>query len=920
MWISKSASLLEDAVRDWTAVGGYASQIVPQWKYQQGGAIALGEGVLFTTYATLRTQERGENVSRVEQIARWLGRDFDGLIIFDEAHAMANAGGETSERGDKKPSLQGQAGLRLQNALADARVLYVSATGATTVRNLAYAARLGLWGTGDFPFATRAAFVAEMEGGGVAAMEVLARDLKALGLYAARSLSFDGIEYELVEHRLTHVQRSVYDAYAEAFRVIHNNLSAALEAMNITQPGEGTLNRQAKAAALSAFESAKQRFFNYLLTAMKCPTLIRAIEADLAQGDAAVVQIVSTGEALLDRRLAEIPTGSWHDVDVDITPREYVLDYLANAFPTQLYEPYTDDEGHLHSRPVYDEDGNRVQSREAIEQRDAAMEHLAALPPVPAALDQLLHHFGTDAVAEVTGRSKRIVLARHAEGDRYAVQSRPASSNLGETQAFMDDQKQLLVFSDAGGTGRSYHADLAALNQRRRIHYLLEPGWKADAAIQGLGRTNRTNQRVKPLYRLVTTNVKGEKRFVSTIARRLDTLGAITRGQRQTGGQGLFRETDNLEGQYARIALRKFFRLVYEGKIDGCSLRAFMNHTGLKLTDGDGCLKAQLPPITQFLNRLLALPIALQNQLFGVFEERLEAEIEAAIAAGTYDVGVETLTAESLVLRERRTVFTHASGAETRICHIEKKERNRPRLLDEVLAVDHGRRCVNAQSGRAALVVGTRAQVDDDGRVIERVRLVRPMAKEAMSVEEFEASHWEVADTAAFSAAWRAELVSIPEFTTKSLYLVSGLLLPIWDRLPDHNIRVYRLQTDDGRRLIGRVVAAEALQAVYVNLGLAADAPTLSAAEAWDSVMVGGVRLELAGGRTLRRTLAMGTYRCELCGFDPDELASLKARGLVSEIVSYRTRLFVPDTDAAAGILASLIEERPVTRVVQATA
>ena len=120
--------------------------------------------------------------------------------MFDEAHAMANAAGDKGERGEKKPSQQGQAGLRLQHALPEARILYVSATGATTVQNLAYAARLGLWGTGDFPFATRAEFVAAMEGGGIAAMEVLARDLKALGLYAARSLSFEGILYEIVEH------------------------------------------------------------------------------------------------------------------------------------------------------------------------------------------------------------------------------------------------------------------------------------------------------------------------------------------------------------------------------------------------------------------------------------------------------------------------------------------------------------------------------------------------------------------------------------------------------------------------------------------------------------------------------------------------------------------------------------------------
>ena len=95
----------------------------------------------------------------------------------------------------------------------------------------------------------------------------------------------------------------------------------------------------------------------------------------------------------------------------------------------------------------------------------------------------------------------------------------------------------------------------AARNQRLRVHYLLEAGWKADTAIQGLGRSNRTNQAQPPLFRPIATDVKAEKRFLSTIARRLDTLGAITKGQRQTGGQGLFRADDNLESAYGRAAL-----------------------------------------------------------------------------------------------------------------------------------------------------------------------------------------------------------------------------------------------------------------------------------------------------------------------------------------------------------------------------
>jgi predicted RNA methylase len=323
VWISKSDKLIEDAQRDWSALGMERLLITPLSRFPQGRPITLSEGVLFATYATLRSDDRGEKVSRVRQIVDWLGSDFDGVIIFDESHAMANAAGGKGERGDVAASQQGRAGLRLQHALPNARVVYVSATGATTVHNLAYAQRLGLWGGEDFPFATRAEFVEAIEDGGVAAMEVLARDLRSLGLYTSRSLSYDGVEYELVEHTLTDEQRGIYDAYAGAFAVIHNHLDAAMQAANITGSG-GTLNRQAKSAARSAFESAKQRFFGHLLTSMKTPTLIRSIERDLHDGHAAVIQIVSTGEALMERRLAEIPTEEWNDVRVDITPREYV--------------------------------------------------------------------------------------------------------------------------------------------------------------------------------------------------------------------------------------------------------------------------------------------------------------------------------------------------------------------------------------------------------------------------------------------------------------------------------------------------------------------------------------------------------------------------------------------------------------------
>ncbi|MER9559360.1 strawberry notch-like NTP hydrolase domain-containing protein [Mesorhizobium sp. M0323] len=951
IWISKSDKLLEDAQRDWAALGQEKLLVQPLSRYRQGTPIRLAEGILFTTYATLRSQEREGKKSRIAQILDWVGQDtgraesptgikesqtgigenpsgakksFDGVIVFDEAHAMANAAGGKSERGDVSPSQQGKAGLRLQHALPDARIVYVSATGATAVENLAYAQRLGIWGSEDFPFANRAEFVAAIEDGGVAAMEVLARDLKSLGLYTARSLSYDGVEYDLLEHALTEEQIRIYNAYADAFQVIHNNLTAALEAANITSE-TATLNRNAKSAARSAFESTKQRFFSHLITSMMTPTLIGAIEQDRADGHSAVVQIVSTGEALMERRLAEIPTEEWSDLHVDVTPREYVGGYLMHSFPTQLFEEYSDADGNLYSRPVHDEDGNPVQCREAVRRRDEMVERLASLPPVGGALDQIIHHFGTDTVAEVTGRSRRIVKKTGRDGiDRLAVENRPGSANLAETQSFMDDHKRVLIFSDAGGTGRSYHADLGVRNQRLRKHYLLEAGWRADNAIQGLGRTHRTNQKQPPLFRPMAANVKAGKRFLSTIARRLDTLGAITRGQRQTGGAGLFRAEDNLESPYARAALRQFYMLLHQGRIEGCSLTTFETVTGLSLTTEQGGVRDELPPITTWLNRLLALRIETQNLLFEVFEQLLAAKIEGAIAAGNYDRGLETITAESIVVTDRRTVYAHpVSGAQSHVLTVARKDRILPLSLVDALAIVRAEPqsvlLVNTRSNRAAIRLPTASLMLDDGTVEHRVRLLRPTDELRFGLDALAETHWQPADRKLFCDLWQAEVAAVPEFTTSTFHIVTGLLLPIWRRLPDHDCQVYRIQTDAGERIIGRHIAPTLVATMLRNLGVD-DVPTLAPDEAWTGLIEGRIGLQLADGLILRRSRVMNDYRVELIGFTDAMVPRLKALGLISEIISWKLRLFIPTTAQGSAILATLIDSHTLVGVTDRTA
>lgn len=322
IWISKNEALLEDARRDWAALGGLPIDIQPLATWKLGSPVTMQEGILFVTYPTLRSGRA--DASRLDQILAWAREDFDGVIVFDEAHAMANAAGGEGSRGKVKGSEQGVAGVRLQNLLPRARVLYASATGASDVNNLAYATRLGLWGP-ETAFATREEFVTDIRAGGIAAMELVARDLKALGLYTARALSFAGVEYEILEHALSADQIAVYDAYADAWAIIHANLRDALEATRIVDADTGgTLNSGAKSAALSVFEGTKQRFFAQLLLSMKLPSLLPAIDTAVAVGNAVVVQLVSTAEAMLDRRLADLSDEEHEALEIDLSPREYV--------------------------------------------------------------------------------------------------------------------------------------------------------------------------------------------------------------------------------------------------------------------------------------------------------------------------------------------------------------------------------------------------------------------------------------------------------------------------------------------------------------------------------------------------------------------------------------------------------------------
>jgi len=120
LWVSKSDKLIEDAQRDWSVLGQERLLITPLSRFRQGTPIRLDQGVLFTTYATLRSDACEEKVSRVRQIVDWLGADFDGVIVFDGSLAgfgLLSAAVRVTVAGGRAVEADGEAGEWLLQTL-----------------------------------------------------------------------------------------------------------------------------------------------------------------------------------------------------------------------------------------------------------------------------------------------------------------------------------------------------------------------------------------------------------------------------------------------------------------------------------------------------------------------------------------------------------------------------------------------------------------------------------------------------------------------------------------------------------------------------------------------------------------------------------------------------------------------------------
>lgn len=932
IWISEKNNLMKSAVRDWSDLGQSEGDVFAQSKAKLDGTLSQPKGILFSTYTTLASgmestkygglkgkedKKTGKTKSsRLEQIIQWVGPDFDGVLVFDEAHNMANSTPQKTKRGDSTPAASALAAVELQKRLPKARVVYFSATAASRIEALSYADRLGLWGPGT-AFPDKNAFIAKIQEGGLAAMEIVARDSKAMGVYLSRSLDYRDVTYGRIEHALTPEQREIYDTVAHAWQIIFNNINLAMEATGAKK------NAHARAAARGRFWGSHQRFFNQILTALQMPSVMEDMRAQIDKGNAIVVQLVNTNQATQDRQLERREQDEEDYEELDLTPRENLMEFVQQSFPTQQYEEYVDDNGKKATRPVRDSEGNPVHNSDAIAMRDELLTQLGAIKVPDGPLEFILNSFGPEAVAEITGRTQRLVRVKDELGrDKVVKQKRSRAITSAEAKQFQDDQRKILVFSDAGGTGESYHADKRAKNQRKRIHYLVQPGWRADKAVQGLGRTHRTNEASAPHYVLVTTNLKGHRRFISTIARRLDQLGALTKGQRQTGSSGLIDAKDNLENEYASGAVRKLIEDSVRGQESTVPFSLLKEKMGLdRLIDENGTLNVSaLPDVPQFLNRILALEIDEQNAVFDAFYTRMERAVEYAASKGHLDVGMETYRADAVTAVSDQVVYTEpGSGAQTHLIKMDAK--HAVSFIPAVTMEQHARFegfYRNKKSGKMWALIKGGTKTRDNGAVVNEFKAFGIVDGQYHYIEEQDVREKMTPVSKKIGAEeWEQAIAAHPPFRDESLYLLTGTMLPIWDRLPTQNVRVLRVQTTDGVRHLGRELRAADVPAVLKRLGASQNAEVSQDPQTILTAILDKKQTAvLANQWKLQRRKVADEWRVEVTGSSVGSaLKELRDAGLVVERIGFETRFFVPTGDRGTEVLENVLRHRPVAEM-----
>ncbi|XP_034481460.1 protein strawberry notch [Drosophila innubila] len=508
------------------------------------------------------------------------------------------------------------------------------------------------------------------------------------------------------------------------------------------------------------------------------------------------------------------------------------------------------------------------------------IEHLGRRMP-PNTLDKIISKLGTKVVAEMTGRRGRVI---QTDDNTFRYEQRGEAEttmdlvNYREKQRFMEDQKHVAIISEAASSGISLQSDRRLLVQRRRLHITLELPWSADRAIQQFGRTHRSNQANAPEYVFLISDLGGESRFAATVAKRLESLGALTQGDRRaTDARDLSKF--NIDNNIGRSALESVLQQItgekplesvhvpenYNGdfSFDCC---VALSGVGILSVSEDTkgqqmfVIEKDSNNIPKFLNRILGCRVEVQNALFKFFLNKMYSLILQMKRSGHFDLGILDLDAHGAnvtAIKLIRFIRQHATGRAATELHtmqvvrgmvfdlalakynkdarrkhegfyIYKQERNNNNCA--ILCLDAQSEATEASSDPTKINLkiyrpNTGPQVRTETLSSITTRYVKANPE---TVQQFWDMQYNQCLRMCSHIYWNRRcpfgIKCGVGLRVRTYHVLSGLMLPIWDRIAliiekdGRKIQMIRVKTDDNRKIVGTVVPECAYHQLVADL------------------------------------------------------------------------------------------------------
>lgn len=341
LWVSMSEECKYDVERDLIAVGVSTHiKVAPLSRFEyrdiasddddvdgnsSEGSESFKKGIICCSYAELIAESPfpgdSRHSSHVTQLAEWLGNC--GLIVFDECHKANVLSLTSASKFIRTCTLV----LQLQQLLPLARVVYASATGAAEPRNMVYMTRLGLWGEGS-SYAVFQEFISAMEKRGSGAVDCMAADMKMRGIYLARHLSYENINFQIKEVPMTREFHKFYNYSADLWAKIYEQVIKACRRLCIDCRAQERITRR--------FWSSHTRYFKHVCLAAKQKHMVFLANEILAKEQAVVIGLHATGDCgTLDDLVDD---ESEEPKSFISTARSIIQSFMDNLFPAPSKE------------------------------------------------------------------------------------------------------------------------------------------------------------------------------------------------------------------------------------------------------------------------------------------------------------------------------------------------------------------------------------------------------------------------------------------------------------------------------------------------------------------------------------------------------------------------------------------------------